>query len=262
MIKPKNNPKLIAALILILLMTLTSLIATPVSSQQQPTNQQEGGSIPLPSGVTPDLSLNTIAHLSFRPNPVGLGQDVLVNLWVQPPLHVSKYFKDAFQVTMTKPDGTKLVSKVSSYRADSTSWLTFNADQIGNWTIKFDFLGAFFPAGNYTVSPGAWVGAQVTSFTQTCFYKPSSTEKTLLVQEEQVSGWPASPLPNDYWTRPVSPENREWWPILGNFPATAFMEEENIGQKILTNSAAATHTAMLILHTFKRQTAHTYSGNE
>ena len=29
---------------------------------------------------------------------------------------------------------------------------------------------------------------------------------------------PAAALPTDYWSRPVSIENREWWSILGNYP--------------------------------------------
>ena len=28
------------------------------------------------------------------------------------------------------------------------------------------------------------------------------------------------PLPTDYWTRPATTMNREWWPILGNYPGT------------------------------------------
>ena len=30
--------------------------------------------------------------------------------------------------------------------------------------------------------------------------------------------WPVASLPTDYWTRPVEPQNREWWVILGNVP--------------------------------------------
>jgi hypothetical protein len=60
---------------------------------------------------------------------------------------------------------------------------------------------------------------------------PSSTaEQELVVQSEQVLSWPPAALPTDYWTRPVSPENREWWSIAGNYPwhgpATSSLYEE------------------------------------
>jgi hypothetical protein len=219
MTNSKNKAKLTATAILIAVMATGMLAIMPANAQTTYTNQQEGGSIPLPSGVKADLELNTIPHMSFRPNPVGLGEEVLVNVWMQPPLHVARYFKDAFQVTMTKQDGTKVIKTASSYRADSTGWFEFIADQVGNWTLKLDFLGAYFPAGNYTRFPGGWVGAGVDSFPTSCYYKPSSTDAIkLVVQEEPVSDWPASPLPTDYWTRPISPENREWWTIAGDYP--------------------------------------------
>ena len=46
---------------------------------------------------------------------------------------------------------------------------------------------------------------------------------TFVVQQDVVGSWPGSPLPTDYWTRPVSPENREWWTILGNYPSTGIV---------------------------------------
>ncbi len=53
------------------------------------------------------------------------------------------------------------------------------------------------------------------------YYQPSSDGPYgLTVQEQQVLSWPASPLPTDYWTRPATTMNREWWPILGNYPGT------------------------------------------
>ena len=42
--------------------------------------------------------------------------------------------------------------------------------------------------------------------------------QNLTVQQDMVGSWPAAPLPTDYWTRPVSFNMREWWPILGAFP--------------------------------------------
>jgi outer membrane protein assembly factor BamB len=53
------------------------------------------------------------------------------------------------------------------------------------------------------------------------YYTPSSVGPyEFTVQENMVMSWPPAPLPTDYWTRPVSPMNREWAPILGSFPAT------------------------------------------
>ena len=73
------------------------------------------------------------------------------------------------------------------------------------------------PAGDY-YSPRT--GGSIT-FTESVYYLPSSTvEQTLIVQEDSVLSWPPVPLPTDYWTRPISIENREWWEIGGNFPFT------------------------------------------
>ncbi len=40
----------------------------------------------------------------------------------------------------------------------------------------------------------------------------------LTVQEGMITSWPSAATPTDYWTRPVSPENREWQNILGDYP--------------------------------------------
>jgi PQQ-like domain len=192
-----------------------------------PKNLQEGGSMPLPAGVTPDLTLDTNPALSFRPNPVGVGQTILVNMWLHPPVHVSRYLAD-YTVKITKPDGTTETIVMDSYRADTTAWFEYIVNQIGEWKLKFEFPGGYYPAGNYTVYAGSALYSATadtyTNFLQSCYYKPSSTaEQTLTVQQDFVYSWPPTPLPTDYWTRPASMENREWWPILGNYPGTGYV---------------------------------------
>ena len=55
------------------------------------------------------------------------------------------------------------------------------------------------------------------------YYKPSSTaEQQLTVQENFVYSWPSTAFPTDYWTRPANLNNRDWWPILGNYPGTGY----------------------------------------
>jgi hypothetical protein len=210
-------------IVLALLMASCMLLAMPAQAQQvlpsgvTPTNVQDGGSIPLPAGVTPDYTVNTRARLSFRPNPVGINQPFIVNIWTEPPVHGARFYRD-FKVTMTKPDGSTVEVMKDSYYADSTAWFEYVADQLGTWKIKFDFPGGYFPPGNYT-SEASFTLMQIFSFEESIYYEPSSDGPyDLVVQTEQVRSWPSSALPTDYWTRPISPENREWYVIGGNYP--------------------------------------------
>jgi hypothetical protein len=205
-----------AVITIILMMAFVTLMVMPVQAQY--TNMQEGGSVPLPAGVIADYAPPTWAYISFRPNPVGIDQVFLVNIWICPSVPVDRYFT-GYTVTITKPDGTKDVIKMNSYQGDATAWFEYMADQLGTWKLKFEFPGGYFPAGNYTRPLGATLGYGVMSWNYSMYFKPAFTEeRTLTVQEEQVVSWPPSPLPTDYWTRPVSPENREYFSILGDYP--------------------------------------------
>jgi len=108
--------------VVILLFAMTfSLVAVPLqmtNAQTTYTNMKDAGSILLPANVTPDVRVPTIACLSFRPNPVGVGQTMLVNMWTLPAIHAARYISD-YTVTITKPDGTQEIIKKDSYRADA-----------------------------------------------------------------------------------------------------------------------------------------------
>jgi hypothetical protein len=212
----------------ILLMTSTSLMTLQAQPAQASPSATQPVTGPIPAGVTPNVTVTTEAHLSFRPTTIGLGQTLLVNMWTNPGTHVERKHHD-YTVTITKPDKTKDVIVLDSYVADATAWFEYITDQVGNWTLKFDFLGEYYPVGYYyqgqvydslaaigNYTSGAFTGP---AYLDSAYYEPSSTkEQTLVVQQQQVASWPVSPLPTDYWTRPISPENREWWPIAGDYP--------------------------------------------
>ncbi len=226
MIKTKNN-----ALHLVILILLLSLIASVVPMASLPQASAAGytnlhtyetsGSILLPAGVTPDITVETDAHLSFRPNPIGVNQPLLMNFWVSPNLGGFQHLND-YVITLTKPDGTVVTLESYPPASDSTDWEEYKVDKIGTWTVKFDFLGGYFPAGNYTYYIGTVVGmGTVINCQQSVYYTPCSDGPyDLVVQEQQVESWPESSLPTDYWSFPISPENREWWSIGGWYPAT------------------------------------------
>ncbi len=217
--KTKNLAKTIAiiATVLIAAGLLCPLLAQPAKAQIQYATPVSG---PVPTGVTPDATVPTKAFLSYRPNPVGLNQQFLINMWVTPAPGAGRYHP-AYKLTITKPDGTKDIITMDSYIADGTAWLEYVADQVGEWTLKFDFAGTYFPAGNYPVVAGSAFMATTNyqRYTTSGYYLPDSTEtQKLTVQQDMVWSLQPVPLPNDYWVRPVQVENREWWPILGDYP--------------------------------------------
>lgn len=231
----KSFNKLATALAILLLITTMLMANFQVKAQDE--EQPHGGTpgpsafpnVP-PAGVTPNLTVTVTPYLSFRPNPIGVGQPLLINIWTTPPPAANRYLA-GFTVVITKPDGTNITEgPMNSYVADGTAWFEYVPDVAGTYHLRFDFAGTYFPAGTYIngVLNGTGVptgfGGTPSTYPST-WYKPASTaEQTLTVQEEIVASWPASPLPADYWTRPVSPENREWAPILGNSPWPYFNE--------------------------------------
>jgi hypothetical protein len=216
----KKLAKTTAVTLVILMATSIALMSNvTVNAQEEGAHGGAPGAVtggPIPAGVTPTVSFETLPYISVRPNPVGVDQIVLVNMWVQPPLNVERAHT-GYTVTFTKPDGTKdVIGPVNSFTADTTFWFEYVVDQVGTWKYKFSFAGDYYPEGRYND------GALVTSggsLLDDVYYQPSETaEYSLVVQQEQVFSWPPAPLPTDYWTRPVQPNNRELWPIAGNDP--------------------------------------------
>jgi hypothetical protein len=212
----KKN-KHLALFFAVLMITSAMLIALPIEVKAQDTTLQPNLGMPLPEGVTPVYTRKTFAYLSVSPNPIGVGQEALVNVFTTPGTDRFKGHRD-YTVTITKPDGTQEVKVMNSYWADATSWLTISPDQTGEWKLKFEFPGNYFPAGTYA-DPQGGGGAALATRTWDEYYTPSSTPETILkVQDQPVPHRPESPLPTDYWTRPISLENREWWTIAGWYP--------------------------------------------
>ncbi len=237
--KEPIKKKSFALILAVLMMTSALLLASPLlltakaqnysfpntgyvtgSPNQGPTSGVTG---PLASGVTPSVTVSPEAFLSFSPNPIGKGQTLLVNMWTTPPISPMR-FQSGYVVTIIKPDGTKeTIGPLTSYEADATAWFNYIPSETGTYQFQFTYGGEYFPAGQ-------WLNGHLITTTTMGYalldgyYEPASTAwQNLTVQSNLVSSWPAAALPgtngvSGYWTRPVYPENREWAPILGNYP--------------------------------------------
>ncbi|MDR2700044.1 MAG: hypothetical protein LBC12_04440 [Nitrososphaerota archaeon] len=183
-----------------------------------------------PSNAQQDQVVVVTAFLSVRPTKVGLGQEMLINMWISPAPGAHRQYHD-LKLIVTKPDGTKIEYPVNTYVADGTMWMPYVCDQVGEWAFQVDYPGEYFAAGTYMdgtyfapgepLPPGTGLGYGGSSSTYNAgaTVKPSSTSvQRVTVQEDMIPSWPEAPLPSDYWTRPVDEIHREWWPVIGSYP--------------------------------------------
>ena len=167
----------------------------------------------------------TKAYLSVRPHTVGVGQDLLVNMWVFPPPRGPYWWSritrivlgyENITITFTRPDGTKDTFaplegsptgasgglKPGQTEQLGAIYFIYKPNQIGTWSVQFSMPKNTFTYMNYT----------------TVYEAATSPVTTFTVQEDPVQiGLPSTPLPTGYWERPVKGENREWYQISGNW---------------------------------------------
>src|SRR4030067_2286830 len=98
----RNMAKIIAIATIVVrasVSLMSNVTITPVQAQLAAQQPVSGA---LPAGATANVTVVTIPYLSYRPNPVGTGQPVLINIWMQPVLPDTRQFVDAFIVTFIK----------------------------------------------------------------------------------------------------------------------------------------------------------------
>ena len=192
MLKIENRIKTIVLILLISMGTL--LFATNVTAH------------------TPAWEIPTFAYINVAPDPVGVGQEVLVIFWIDKTFDGTAVTNDYrfhnYKVTITAPDG-KTEIKTFDYIVDTTSshYTSYTPTQVG--TYKFDFE---FPGQDYNTFSHNPNSAYVNDT-----YLASSASTTLIVQQEQVLKAPNYPLPSEYWTRPIEGQNSAWFQIGSNW---------------------------------------------
>lgn len=161
-------------------------------------------------------SIDTFSFIYPAPSPVGVNQQVIVTYLVDkvnPIALIRSDFFTGFMVTITKPDGTTETKGPLSADSTSAGWFAYTPTQVGTYYFKVSF-------------PGQW--ANSTAGTMTMFgpvlqdtnrwYKPSESGNVpLVVQQNPVEKIQSQPFPTDYWTTPVSAENKGWTQYMDNW---------------------------------------------
>ena len=164
--------------------------------------------------------IDTFLFVMLSPNPVGVGQQVSVIYQLDKlsptafGFGVGDHFT-GFTVTITKPDGT--TEKLGPFDALSTSshFFTYTPTQTGTYKFQADFPGQWINTTTTAVSP-------YRSNTQYWFKPSTSGVLELTVQEQPIPSYPDSPLPSEYWTRPIYGDNKNWWQLADNWLMRAY----------------------------------------
>jgi outer membrane protein assembly factor BamB len=182
----------------------------------------------------------TYVFLTAAPNPVGVGQAfnlVMFNPQVPPGSLLTNDIRYYYTIDIVKPNGDKETlppaGKTSGsvaeggvvngmFVSDSTgsAYTAYTPDQVGNYsfTIKFHELQYLWNSTNGG-SPDSMFGPGSDSYYGTTF-KESTYTLTVVVQDEPVgllSLPDISPLPTEYWTRPIEGQNTNWYHVASNW---------------------------------------------
>ena len=169
--------------------------------------------IVLPAVNAQTSSMKTYAYIGSVPNPVGVGQEVLLHLGITQALSLQPDGWEGLTVTVTAPDDT--TKTLGPFRTDSTggTGTVFVPDKVGTYTLQTNFpqqlcvngVGGFF---GWTIQPNTTMLASQSDILE------------LVVQTEPVQYYPGFPLPTEYWTRPFDAQHREWAQIAGSWLET------------------------------------------
>lgn len=177
--------------------------------------------VPLASAHDPPWTIKTYCYVNAAPNPVGLGQRVSVTGWIDkvPPTAEAQWGSmwHDMTITVTKPDQS--TETLGPFTSDAVGgvWTWYTPNEVG----EYKFVCNFPEQIAYDDNPYPYFSFFIEfnkAFLNDTYEASTSAPTYLVVQEEQVvSAYPDTPLPTEYWARPINSMNREWYSLGGNW---------------------------------------------
>jgi outer membrane protein assembly factor BamB len=196
----KSKSKLSTIALIIVLAISAMLVVFPVTTAQETPTKQ------------------TYPYINAIPNPVGKNQEVLLHVGIMHQLNRAGLGWQGLTVTVERPDGE--TETLGPYNTDATGGTggVYIPTQVGIYYLQTHFPEQTNPEA---CKPGTIV-AGVTTPEGAIMLAGESSVLELVVQEDPVPYYPESPLPEEYWTRPIDAQQREWYRIGGNCLESGF----------------------------------------
>ena len=180
--------------------------------------------IPNVSAHTPAWTIPTYAFITAAPNPIGVGQQTYIIMWLDKlwdnVLPTNDYRFHNYELVITAPDGTN-TTEAFPVVTDPTSDqdYAFTPTTTGTYVLTFIFPGQTITTSNDLATlplpyppfsePNPYIGD---------YYGPSTASMNLTVQSTPIpAAITSEPLPTAYWTRPIYAENTNWYTLASNW---------------------------------------------
>lgn len=155
--------------------------------------------------VNAQASKKTFAYLGATPNPVGVGQETLLHYGITDAAGTVASdggWKD-LTITVRHPDNT--TETLGPLNTDTTggSGTVYIPTKTGTYYLQTHFPEQAAPWSQYGMPAGT-------------IYKASDSPLLeLIVTEEPIKFISDTPLPTEYWTRPIDSQHRNWYSVAG-----------------------------------------------
>jgi len=158
-----------------------------------------------PAGAADDMPVYLKVYA--EPNPVGVDQTVFISLFFTKPIPVvgaggGASLYTGLSLNIIKPDGTN--QSLGPYVSDTTGGvggIEFVPTVTGNYSVQAFYAGQTLSGAglSYNILP------------------TQSDTITFTVQQDPIPNTVLTPLPSEYWSRPIYATNYQWAQLGGNW---------------------------------------------
>jgi len=193
----KNRTKTIAIALFLMLSTALALVALPVSYAWDTYN------------------VKSFCYVGVSRYIIGVGQELNIYVWHDSlPIDLTDTWK--LSVEVTAPDNTTETLGPRDSDTTGSIFFSYTPTQEGVYKVvgkfhEYQYNKTTPPSGFFDTKP---MGLYI-------FEAAESLPDYFTVQADPVPWYNESPLPEEYWTRPIDQMNREWYSIAGNWLAGA-----------------------------------------
>jgi len=172
--------------------------------------------LPIVSAHDPPWEVPRYCYIALQNNVLGVGQQLVIQFWsnaVPPTAQGAAGDRWQFYVDITTPTGQTTLGPIESDPVGG-GWAVYTPTQVGTYTfmsrLEDQVLTGLPPRPDGTIYAPEYVGDT--------YLGATSQPLTLTVQEDPIEGWPEAPFPpENYYTRPITGLNRDWYKLTGNW---------------------------------------------